>query len=100
MLRAAVQRGVLLSAEREVIEVEDVFNDFFADAEPSRQNASAKKEELLGRVQTIEDMEREMILRALKETNNNQQLAAQKLGISARTIRNKLKRYREQGLIS
>ncbi len=95
-----VQRGVLLSAEREVIKVEDVFNDFFADAEPARQNASAEKEELLARVQTIEDMEREMILRALKETNNNQQLAAQKLGISARTIRNKLKRYREQGLIS
>jgi len=95
-----VQRGVLLSAEREVVEVEDVFNDFFADAEPARQNASAEKEELLARVQTIEDMEREMILRALKETNNNQQLAAQKLGISARTIRNKLKRYREQGLIS
>ncbi len=94
-----VQRGVLLSAERDVIEVEDVFNDFFADAEPARQTAQ-EKEELLARVQTIEEMEREMILRALKETNNNQQLAAQKLGISARTIRNKLKRYREQGLIS
>ncbi len=94
-----VQRGVLLSADRPVIEEEDVFNDFFADAEPGRPE-SQKKEELLERVQTIEDMEREMILRALKETNNNQQLAAQKLGISARTIRNKLKRYREQGLIS
>lgn len=94
-----VQRGVLLSADRTVIEVEDVFNDFFADAEPARQDAQ-EKEDLLARVQTIEEMEREMILRALKETNNNQQLAAQKLGISARTIRNKLKRYREQGLIS
>ncbi|MDQ7040291.1 MAG: sigma-54 dependent transcriptional regulator [Rhodothermus sp.] len=94
-----VQRGVLLSADRSVIEEEDVFNDFFADAEPARHKAQ-EQEELLARVQTIEEMEREMILRALKETNNNQQLAAQKLGISARTIRNKLKRYREQGLIS
>lgn len=95
-----VQRGVLLSADRTVIEVEDVFSDFFADAEPLRPQGAPQKAELLERVATIEDMEREMILRALKESNNNQQLAAQKLGISARTIRNKLKRYREQGLIS
>lgn len=93
-----VQRGVLLSADRNVIEVEDVFNEFFADVISAAPQV--EKENILQRVQTIEDMEREMILQALKETNNNQQLAAEKLGISARTIRNKLKRYREQGFIS
>ena len=38
-------------------------------------------------------------LQALEDTGNNQQLAATKLGISARTIRNKLKKYREEGLL-
>jgi len=42
-------------------------------------------------------MERHMILEALKETGNNQQAAADKLGISARTIRNKLRKYRDEG---
>jgi two-component system response regulator FlrC len=36
---------------------------------------------------------------ALEETGHNQQAAADKLGISARTIRNKLRKYREDGLI-
>ncbi|ARA94792.1 MAG: sigma-54-dependent Fis family transcriptional regulator [Bacteroidetes bacterium] len=97
-LENMVQRGVLLSADRSVIEAADVLNDFFSDA-----NLDAAVEVKRGegaRLQTIEDMERYMIIQALSETNNNQQLAAERLGISARTIRNKLKRYREQGLIS
>lgn len=44
-------------------------------------------------------MERYMILQALDESGNNQQVAADKLGISARTIRNKLHKYREDGFI-
>jgi DNA-binding NtrC family response regulator len=40
-----------------------------------------------------------MILEALAESNQNQQQAAEKLGVSARTIRNKLKKYREEGLL-
>jgi two-component system, response regulator FlrC len=40
-------------------------------------------------------MERYMILQALSDSGNNQQTAAAKLGISARTIRNKLRKYRE-----
>ena len=43
--------------------------------------------------------QRLMILKALEETDQNQQLAAHRLGISARTIRNKLKKYREEGTL-
>ncbi len=93
-LENLVQRGVLLSAEREVIEPEDVFSAFFSDAEATRQEGGG-----LPKLRTIDDMERYMILRALEDTNNNQQMAADQLGISARTIRNKLRRYREEGLI-
>ncbi|MGB5694649.1 MAG: helix-turn-helix domain-containing protein, partial [Polyangiales bacterium] len=48
---------------------------------------------------TIDDMEREMILQALADLDGNQVRAAERLGISDRTIRNKLKKYREEGHI-
>ncbi len=95
-LENMVQRGVLLSAEREVIEEEDVFDEFFAEAGFSPGSGADLDETQ----ETIEDMERFMILQALSETNNNQQLAAKRLGISARTIRNKLRKYREEGHIN
>ncbi|MDX1741211.1 MAG: sigma-54 dependent transcriptional regulator [Rhodothermales bacterium] len=95
-LENMVQRGVLLSAERTTIGKDDVFDSFFLDADLT----SAEDEAALPRIATIEDMERHMIMKTLEETGNNQQLAAEKLGISARTIRNKLKKYREEGLIA
>ena len=96
-LENVVQRGVILSADREVIQEDDIFNDFFRDAEPTSGG-----EPLSGHrpPQTIDDMERIMIMNALADTNNNQQRAAEKLGISARTIRNKLRRYRESGYLN
>lgn len=42
---------------------------------------------------TIRDMEREMIIRVLKETDGNRTRTAEKLGVSVRTIRNKIKEY-------
>ena len=96
-LENVIQRGVILSADRTTVVIEDVFNDFFNDAEPRKsEDGHVKGVE----PQTIDDMERIMIMKALEETNNNQQRAAERLGISARTIRNKLRRYREGGTIA
>ncbi|GMQ82837.1 MAG: sigma-54 dependent transcriptional regulator [Rhodothermia bacterium] len=95
-LENMVQRGVLLSAERKSIKVSDVYDDFFTDAGTVKTSTNGSANPKLA---TIEDMERYMILQALSETNNNQQAAADKLGISARTIRNKLRKYREEGHI-
>jgi len=95
-LENMVQRGVLLSAERRSIKVIDVYDDFFTDAGRLRTSENGSTNPKLS---TIEDMERYMILQALSDTNNNQQAAADKLGISARTIRNKLRKYREEGHI-
>lgn len=98
-LENMVQRGVLLSAERDVVEPEDVFNDFFTDA-ATAEHGTPGSYDVGSRLTTIEEMERHMIMKALNESDNNQQRAAEQLGISARTIRNKLKKYREEGLIS
>ncbi|HYY57473.1 MAG TPA: sigma-54 dependent transcriptional regulator [Pyrinomonadaceae bacterium] len=47
----------------------------------------------------IEEMERQMILRTLRKTDNNKTRAAELLGISLKTLHNKLRLYRERGLI-
>lgn len=45
----------------------------------------------------MKDVERLMIFQALKYYDGNRTHAALSLGISLRTIREKIKRYREQG---
>lgn len=92
-LENMVHRGVALATDREVIQLSDVFNEFISDGRMEEQKVP--KEKLLNGM-TIEEMERQMILEALRETDS-QQSAAERLGISARTIRNKLKKYREEG---
>jgi DNA-binding NtrC family response regulator len=43
----------------------------------------------------LQDLEREAIIEALRRTNRNQARAAEMLGITDRTLREKLRRYRE-----
>lgn len=47
----------------------------------------------------IEEVERQMILRTLQKTGNNKTRAAGLLRISLKTLHNKLKLYRERGLL-
>jgi DNA-binding NtrC family response regulator len=48
---------------------------------------------------TFDDIEREMLLKTLAYYNNNKRSAARALGITTKTIYNRLLRYRSQGLI-
>ncbi len=63
--------------------------------EPSVQNPGGV-EALVGR--TIADVERQMILNTLGHCLGNRTHAANILGISIRTLRNKLSQYREEGI--
>lgn len=95
-LENMVHRGVVLSADRDTIETGDVTHAFLDDAAPISSSGLAPRSLA---VTTLDEMERHMILQALTETDGNQQKAADRLGISDRTIRNKLKKYREDGHI-
>jgi two-component system response regulator FlrC len=48
---------------------------------------------------TVQDMERALILETLRAKNNNRTEAAKLLGISIRTLRNKLNDYRQEGIV-
>ncbi len=48
---------------------------------------------------TLSEMERKLILQTLQLTQQNKTKAAQILGISIRTLRNKLNEYREAGIV-
>lgn len=47
----------------------------------------------------LEELERQMIMRTLQKTKNNKTRAAVLLGISLKTLHNKLNLYRERGLL-
>jgi len=46
----------------------------------------------------LDDMERRMIFQVLEQADGNQSKAAQQLGISSRTLRRKLQKYRTMGM--
>jgi Response regulator containing CheY-like receiver, AAA-type ATPase, and DNA-binding domains len=47
----------------------------------------------------IEEVERQMIMRTLQKTENNKTRAAELLGMSLKTLHNKLNLYRGRGLL-
>ncbi|MBI5520281.1 MAG: sigma-54-dependent Fis family transcriptional regulator [Desulfovibrio sp.] len=67
-----------------------------AEAMPQPAPPASLKDALS--VMPLHEMEKQLILKSLDETSGNRTLAAQLLGISVRTLRNKLNEYREQGL--
>lgn len=78
-----IYRTVVISKAEVLMPPEDDFDQ-------PQHFTEAPKESSAG---TVKDMERELILNTLEETGWNKTKAAEKLGLSVRTIRNKLKEY-------
>ena len=81
--------------------------DAAADADADEAPAEAASAERLfepvsagqgGEVMPLDVMERHMIIKSLDRTEGNRTQAAQLLGISVRTLRNKLNEYRKLGI--
>ena len=92
-LENTVHRAVLLSAGKE-IEPEAIM--LTGAMEQSHEpEGTASSESMVGR--TVADVEKDLIISTLKHTLGNRTHAANILGISIRTLRNKLKQYMEEG---
>lgn len=94
-LRNIIERGVLLARGREVT-LEDLF---FDENEANQPEGSSEGAMALNDMFNLQDVEREIIKKALVKTGGNRTHAAKLLGISVRTLRNKLSEYRKMGLV-
>ena len=88
-LRTAIEHAVVLCRGDRIA---------VRDLPPSVRGGMAGVTKLLqGKDLTIKDAEKQLIVRALKETDGNRTRAAQKIGMSRRTFHRKLHEYRLEG---
>jgi DNA-binding NtrC family response regulator len=87
-LQNVCERAVVLKRQGSLLDTRDFFLDLEIDAQP-HEAAPAP---------TVSGMERDLILKTLRTTRANRTEAARQLGISVRTLRNKLNEYRALGI--
>jgi DNA-binding NtrC family response regulator len=89
-LRTAIEHAVVLSRGERIA---------LRDLPPSvrREGAASETKIFQGKDLTIKDAEKQLIVRALKETEGNRTRAAQKIGMSRRTFHRKLHAYQLEG---
>ncbi len=63
----------------------------------AKPNIALAEEKIVKSGLRLQDMERQAVMEALKRTNSHQAKAANLLGISDRTLREKIRRYRQDG---
>jgi transcriptional regulator with PAS, ATPase and Fis domain len=89
-LRNTLERGVIV-CEGAMIETRHLPPNFGkAAVHPSPDDSDTVR---LGVGTTVEEAERRLILKTIESTNNNKTRAAEILGISLKTLHNKLKEY-------
>ncbi|ETR74178.1 MAG: hypothetical protein OMM_06470 [Candidatus Magnetoglobus multicellularis str. Araruama] len=86
-LENVVERAILLS-DGNLIQAQNLF---IGDTNKTQTDKNIPHQIMSG---TLKEMERKMIFRTLDETGGNRTHAADILGISVRTLRNKLNEYR------
>lgn len=89
-LENCMERSVIL-CEGDVLTVEQLLLD-------GELGESGGMESLDNISLTLREMEKELILRRLNRTGGNRTRAAELLGISVRTLRNKINQYRTEGV--
>ncbi len=93
-LRNSIERAVIICSG------EEIARHHFAPY-PVDQRTRARSEDTISLTvgTPLEEVERQMIMRTLQKTENNKTRAAELLGISLKTLHNKLRLYRERGQV-
>lgn len=96
-LQNAVERAAILARGQSPTETDFLLSGgsplALAPATPAARDESEEDSLLIKAGSTVHDMERRLIIETLKQTNDNRTQAAKMLGISIRTLRNKLNEY-------
>jgi len=97
-LRNTMERAVILCGEGEIERrhLPPNFGQAAGSLRSSSVNSGNSIQVEVGT--TVEQAERQLILRTLESTHNNKTRAAEVLGISLKTLHNKLKEYSQHGL--
>ena len=95
-LENTMHRAVLLSTGEEIDENSIILQTPSAVREIKEESVD-KKENTAFVGKTVAEVERKLILDTMEDTMWNRSAAATILGISIRTLRNKLKQYQEEG---
>lgn len=90
-LENTIERAVLIGSGRHILP-----QDLLLDAPETGTGHPDILSIKAGR--TVRDMEKKLIFRTLEDVNDNRTQAAELLGISIRTLRNKLREYKEESL--
>ncbi|MCA1905283.1 MAG: sigma-54 dependent transcriptional regulator [Desulfarculus sp.] len=103
-LQNTMERAVLLAQGAEITPADLLFEDQFAETTAAAAQYAAAAvvggvaagAEALGLPPTLREAEKMLIMRALDQTEGNRTHAAKVLGISVRTLRNKLNEYKAE----
>lgn len=85
-LENIIHRAVILTDQEMILPKDFLLDNKVAQFEPTKEDALE--------LNSLKEMEEKMIYKALDETQGNRTLAAKILGISVRTLRNKLNEYK------
>ena len=88
-LENSIERALLIGNGREILPEHLILG------EPERV-APAVKPSTIKPGTTVREMEKQLIVQTLKEVDENRTRAAELLGISIRTLRNKLREYKQE----
>lgn len=93
-LRTAIEHALVLCRGEKI-----TARDLPASVRTGAVNASADPQRMLARNDlTVKEAEKQLLIRALKETKGNRTLAAKKIGMSRRTLHRKLHTYNLEDL--
>lgn len=100
-----LQRAVIMAGRADLVDVEHLLFETniacmtsYASDDDASHDAPEHTVTTLAGDDPLEDVQREVILNALARFNGNRTQTARALGVSVRTIRNKIRTYREQGI--
>ncbi len=90
-LENVIERAVVIAEDKPLLDAQDIF------LKGRKGKEKTPKAPGITAGMTVREMEKALILKTLEEVNGNRTKAAELLGITTRTLRNKLAEYKAEG---